>query len=112
MRQPAEAVPKASPERVGTLPGKLGGPGDTVLKSVDKLGASKSSLPIEEVSVDDKSIPGTIAEGEVYLSRGDYDRAISIFQEALNLHPNNKELQDKIAEARNARDAAKNIPKQ
>jgi serine/threonine protein kinase len=89
---------------------KLGGPGGTDLKSVGKLGTSKASLPPGEAPGEDANISGAIAEGQVYVSRGDYDKAISIYQGALNLHPNNKELQEKIAQAQKARDAEKNLP--
>jgi tetratricopeptide (TPR) repeat protein len=55
-------------------------------------------------TVDQKAVKAKIAEGDFYLKRGEYDSAISAYQDALKLDPNSAEAADKIAKARKAQE--------
>jgi hypothetical protein len=60
-------------------------------------------------AADPVRVAGAIKLGDFYLSRGEYDNAISEFQKGLSLAPNNAMLREKLDRARKAKAAESRV---
>jgi cytochrome c-type biogenesis protein CcmH/NrfG len=66
---------------------------------------AQPQAPPAKPAVDPRRITAAIKLGQVYLDRGEYDKAINEYQQGLALDPSNQELKERIARARRAKSA-------
>ncbi|MGC1614859.1 MAG: protein kinase [Candidatus Acidiferrum sp.] len=59
-----------------------------------------------EKAARDRTVSATSALGDLYFENGEFDNAIQEYTKGLDADPSNKSLQDKVARARKAKDAA------
>jgi serine/threonine protein kinase len=64
----------------------------------------EASKPVAPV-VDEKVVKASLAMGDIYFTRGDYENAIAEYQKGLRADPSNKTLQGKIDAAKRAKAA-------
>jgi len=97
-QQPTDqnSAPAASP---GTRTSETARPGGTTAKS---LGPTSVARPIDTGELE-KKITAAKTEGDLFFENGEYDNAISAYQNGLKADPTNAELLKKIQRARKAK---------
>ena len=106
------AVSEASPKPTGPSPGaRASQDKDRVREQATPLceRASKASQAPHRPNPDPATVRALTAEGDEFLQRGEYDRAIQSYGKALRLDPSSEALRAKIRRARTAKAAGTKI---